>query len=189
MTELTDVDFGPLQGLIGVWKGAKGMDVAPEPDKSEEHSPYFETITVEPVGTVDNAETQTLAVLFYRLIAQRESNGEVFHDQTGYWMWDADAQTVIYSLTIPRAVSVLAGGKYDASTQGEGVVSLNVAADCDNPDWQIIQSPFMRDNAKTTAYQLDLMVKGDELSYQQTTVVDIYGKVFNHTDANSLVRQ
>ena len=38
------VDYGPLSKLIGVWKGDKGMDIAPEPDGTEEN-PYYETIT------------------------------------------------------------------------------------------------------------------------------------------------
>ena len=32
----TDVDYDPLAGLIGTWQGDRGMDVAPEPDGSEE---------------------------------------------------------------------------------------------------------------------------------------------------------
>ncbi|MBW2290584.1 MAG: hypothetical protein JRG90_22590, partial [Deltaproteobacteria bacterium] len=45
------IDYGPLTGLIGNWKGDKGMDVAPEPDGSEE-SPYWETIDFDAIGDV-----------------------------------------------------------------------------------------------------------------------------------------
>ena len=30
------IDYGPLAGLIGTWKGDKGMDVSPEPEGTEE---------------------------------------------------------------------------------------------------------------------------------------------------------
>ena len=39
MSENNDIDYGPLAGLIGVWKGDKGLDVAPEPDGTE-NNPY-----------------------------------------------------------------------------------------------------------------------------------------------------
>ena len=42
-----EVDYGPLAGLIGTWKGDKGLDVSPEPDGKEEN-PFYETIVFEP---------------------------------------------------------------------------------------------------------------------------------------------
>jgi hypothetical protein len=53
-----DIDYGPLAALVGTWQGDKGMDVAPEPDGTEEN-PYYETIVFEAAGDVSNAETQT----------------------------------------------------------------------------------------------------------------------------------
>jgi len=179
--------YGPLQGLIGIWKGDKGLDIAPEPDGTEDN-PYFETITCSAIGDVTNAESQTLAVLHYRQIVQRKSNDEIFHDQTGYWMWDARAGLVMYSLTIPRAVSVLAGGRYPGTNPSEEL-QLEVAAREQDPDWQIIQSPFMRDNATTREFSLQITLRNNTLSYFQTTLLDIYGKTFKHTDENQLSRQ
>ena len=91
-----------------------------------------------------NAESQDLAFIHYRELVQRESNDEVFHDQTGYWIWDKDA------------------------------------------DWQIIQSPFMGSNAKTLEFRQTVTIDKGTLTYSQTTVVDIYGKRFEHTDDNEL---
>ena len=34
-TVIDGVDYGPLAALIGVWKGDKGVDRAPEPDGDE----------------------------------------------------------------------------------------------------------------------------------------------------------
>ena len=42
--------------------------------------------------------------------------------------------------------------------------------------------------ARTTAFTLKVTVDGDRMSYFETTVVEIYGKSFEHTDANTLVR-
>ena len=179
------VDYGPLAALIGEWEGAEGLDVAPEPDGVEEN-PYSDYIVFEAVGDVTNAETQTLGVLRYHQVVTRKRDGQVFHNETGYYSWDPVTKTVSQSLTIPRAVALLAGGTHDGSAAGE--VVIEVAARLDDLDWGIVQSPFMRDNAKTTAFEHKIVVNGDSLSYEETTTVDIYGKVFAHTDTNRLSR-
>jgi len=125
MCEKSEIDFGPLAELIGVWKGNDGVDVAPEPDGAETNQ-YFETITYSAVGGVTNADSQNLAAVHYRQVVQRKSDGEVFHDETGYWMWDREARTVMHSLVIPRAGCVLAGGIYEEEKDGDGRTIIKV---------------------------------------------------------------
>jgi len=185
MNDKTDVDYGPLLGLVGTWQGDKGMDIAPDPDGTE-NNPYFETIVYQAIGDVTNAESQCLAVLHYRQIVRRTSDRQVFHDETGYWMWDAKTQTVMHSLQIPRAVCVLAGGKYDATKNQDGRIVLEVSANIEDTNWGIIQSPFMQENARTTEFRHKITVGDGKLSYAETTMVDIYGRVHEHTDQNEL---
>ena len=182
-----EIDYGPLQQLIGTWEGNKGTDLAPKPG-GEESTPYYETFVFEEAGTVTNAGTQTLAVLRYHQVVKRLSDGAVFHDETGYWMWDAAQKVIMHSLFVPRAVGILAGGAYTANPASEDSVELQVAAKIDDPDWSIVQSPFMRDNAKTIAFEHQINVDASSLRYKETTVLDIYGKIFNHTDENTLSR-
>ena len=178
------IDYGPLTGLIGSWKGDKGLDVSPEPDGIEEN-PYYETLDCVAAGDVENYEEQELAIVRYHQVVYRKSNDEVFHDQVGYWLWDAASETVMQTLTIPRAVSVTAGGR----ASGTGPVVLEVRAALGDPDWPVAQSPFMRDNASTLAFEHKVTLDGDRLSYAETTTVAIYGQErFEHTDANELVR-
>ena len=186
-TKDAHVDYGPLAGLIGTWTGDTGLDVAPEPD-GEERNPYFETLTFVAAGDVTNAGSQVLTVVRYHQVVSRKSTGAVFHDQVGYWLWDAERKTVIQSLTIPRAVCVLAGGTFAGAPDPTSGVVLEVAARLGDPDWGVIQSPFMRDKASTVEFRHRLTLEGDHLHYRQTTVVDIYGRRFDHTDANDLIR-
>ena len=109
-TVIDGIDYGPLACLIGVWKGSDGMDVSPEPD-DDERNPYYETIVFEAAGDVTNAEEQTLSVVRYHQEVRRKSTDKVFHDQVGYWLWDPATDQVCQTLTIPRAVTLLAGGK------------------------------------------------------------------------------
>jgi len=180
------VDYGPLTGLIGTWQGDKGVDIAPEPDGIE-NNPYYETLTFEAIGDVTNAEQQTLAVLQYRQRVTRKSNDQIFHDECGYWMWDATKGVLMHSFSIPRGVTVLAGGSYTGPDNDDNLI-LSVSAKRDDPDWQISQSPFMRDNARTDEFHRQITLSGGNLAYTQTTMLMIYDKRFEHTDDNELSR-
>lgn len=188
MSDMNDIDYGPLKELIGIWTGNKGVDIAPEPD-GVENNPYYETITFTAADDVDNAETQVLSAIHYRQVVKRKSDHKVFHDETGYWMWDAEAKTIMHSLTIPRAVSVLAGGNHNGEPEENGSYILEVSANINSEDWQIIQSPFMQKNARTTEFRHRITVGNGKLSYSETTIIDIYGRTFEHTDDNELIRQ
>lgn len=177
--------YGPLAAIIGTWQGESGMDIAPESDGIEEN-PYYETLVCEAAGDLKNAESQQLWTFRYRQEVRRKSNHEVFHDQVGYWIWNPAQQLVIQTLTIPPAVCVLAGGK--ATETAEGAIQIEVSASLDDPHWNILQSPFMAENAKTTAYRHSITVKGDILGYTESTMLNIYGKEFDHTDGNTLHR-
>ncbi len=183
-TIVDGVDYGPLAGILGKWEGDRGQDVAPEPD-GEEVAGYYETIVFEPAGEAENAERQVLAAVRYHLFVTRKHDGKVFHDQVGYWTWDKATGRITQSLAIPRAVALVAGG--EARQEGDATV-LTVAAGEDDPEWTISESPFMRENARTLGYRHTLRVAGDRLSYEQRTLLHIYGRRFDHTDRNELSR-
>ncbi|MDQ6974274.1 MAG: heme-binding beta-barrel domain-containing protein [Mariprofundaceae bacterium] len=185
---MNEVHYGPLQQLIGIWKGDKGTDIAPEPN-GEENNPYFETITFEAMGTVQNANIQTLAVLHYKQIVQRIENGQVFHHQCGYWSWDADTGVLTHSFSIPRGVSVVACGKVLDDEALPDATVIQVSAEDTGFDGGIAQTSLMQKNANTTAFTQLLTIQGDSLEYQQTMMLDIYNKTFEHIDSNILVRQ
>jgi len=185
---MSDVNYGPLKGLIGFWKGDKGIDVAPK-SKGTKENPYYETIAYTEVGDVTNAESQILFVVRYHQVVYHKFDNGVFHDETGYWMWDPKAEVVMHSLVIPRGVCVLAGGEYKSSKSSIGKVEIEVVANHNDENWGIIQSPFMQKNARTTEFRHKITLLGEKLSYSQTTMLEIYGKPFEHTDQNELVLQ
>tara|TARA_R110002072_G_scaffold7773_6_gene41577 strand:+ start:9090 stop:9800 length:711 start_codon:yes stop_codon:yes gene_type:complete len=186
-TIINGVDYGPLAALVGTWSGAKGLDRAPEPD-GDEDNPYYETITFEAAGDVTNAEEETLAIVHYKQIVKRQSNDEVFHHQVGYWLWDAANNNITETFTIPRAVAVVAQGSLAAPDNLEQELVFNVSTSAESAD--IAQSTFMFNRAKTTGFSHRITVKGNLMSYQETTVLDIYGRSnYDHTDANSLERE
>lgn len=102
-------------------------------------------------------------------------------------MWEAKTQIIMHSLTIPRALALLAGGRNSSSDQDNKVV-LAVSTKVDDPDWASVQSPFMQDKAKTIAFKHKVVIEKNKLSYAETTTLDIYGRTFEPTDTNELTR-
>jgi hypothetical protein len=65
---------------------------------------------------------------------------------------------------------------------------FNVKAEAGSDTFGIIQSPFMLEKAKTTAFQMQMSVTQNTLSYKQVTSLFIYGKEFKHVDQSVLQR-
>jgi len=183
-TVIDGVDYGPLAQLVGTWWGDRGLDVAPEPDGQASEA-YYDQITFTPSGPADNAEEQELVTLRYHQLVRKRSNGRIFHDQIGHWIYEPATGKIVFSLSIPRAVCVLAGGSL---SQRDGATILAVRAEPGGADFGILQSPFMLAKARTEAFEMELTVKGDELAYSETTFLDIYGRKFEHKDRATLQR-
>lgn len=177
----------PLLQLVGTWKGNNGIDLAPKPDE-DERNPYYETLIIEPVDIeVENAgEQELLTVKYYQYIKEIETD-DVSHSETGFWIWEKENNSIMCAFAIPRGVSVLAGGKYTVSDDNE--FSFDVEASIDDPDWGLVQSPFMAKKAKTLSFSRQFKVKGNTLTYVQLTKLDIYGKKFDHEDSNTLFKE
>lgn len=180
-----EINLGPLKKLVGKWRGDKGKDVAPEPGDVERND-YYEELEFRLIGDVENALEQELVMLHYELIARRISNDELLHHQTGYWTWDAKDNSVCNSFTIGRRVAVIAMGNAIESKKN---IVFKVAASLSDTFPSIAESQFMAKKASTKSFTMEMTVTENELSYQQITLVDIYGqKAFEHTDQNVLVR-
>ncbi|MBW0434967.1 FABP family protein [Leptospira yasudae] len=179
-----DEIYGPLAHLIGRWEVDRGLDISPQ-KIGKGVKQYYETVTYEPIGLTTNAQSQILAGVFYRQLVTDKSNNNIIHDQTGYWMWEAKTGIVFHSFVIPRGTCVVAGGSY---VEAGDPIHLEVKAKEGSVDWGIIQPPFMASNAKALEFKNILIIRGDHLFYSQELKIQIYDKIFPHTDENSLIR-
>lgn len=182
LTVIAGVDYGPFAQLVGRWSGDKGIDVSPKSD-AQKSTPFSDVIVFEAIGTVKNFGRQQLSALRYHQVVSRLGTHHDFHNESGYWLWDAGEEEVIQTLAIPRGVALVAGGRASS-----GARRLEVTAATDNPNWGIAQSPLMRDNAKTISFNHVIEVNGTTMRYEECTVLDIYGRRFDHTDGNTLGR-
>jgi hypothetical protein len=182
-TTFEGVNYGPLACLIGDWQGDRGLDISPDEDEGIERNPFSEKISFVAAGDVTNANDQVLAIIRYHQVVIRKSTQKQFHDQIGYWTWDSASGVVTHSLTIPRACALLAGGSADINAEK---TIFSVKAGIDNKDYTIAQSNYLFEKATTTSFEMLLEVEGDMMSYRQSTMLEIYGKTFDHRDKSWL---
>jgi hypothetical protein len=179
-------NLGPLAPLAGIWEGDKGDDKAPDDDRaSVEHNLFRERIVLEPIGEVNNHE-QTLYGLRYSTMAWRIGAEGSFHEEVGYWLWDADNKQVIKSFIVPRGNTVMAGGTAEADAR-----SFEMVAELGSETYGICSNKFLAEEFKLVRFELRIDIHDeDSFSYDEDTVLQIKGQdeLFHHRDKNTLRR-
>jgi len=177
--------FGPLAQLAGEWEGDGGLDVSyHHAEEAVGDTHYRETITFKPFGPVDNG-SQKLYGLDYRMAAWRTGEENPFHTEVGYWLWDAALGHVMRGFVIPRGSAILAGGE-----SAPDATSFTMRATSDSDEYGITQNTYLLSNARCTAYQCNVDVDGDTLTYDETStlIMNEFDEPYLHTDRNTLRR-
>jgi hypothetical protein len=185
MTDEAIENLGPLAVLAGVWEGGRGGDTAPSPERASALTKFRERMTFEPIGRVDNHE-QMLYGLRYATTAWPAENEDPFHEEVGYWLWDAEHQQVMRCFIVPRGVAVIAGG-----TVAADATSFRLAAEVGSETYGICSNLFLDKEFKTVRYELEVSIHdSNQFSYAENTVLKIKGQsaLFNHKDENTLTR-
>jgi hypothetical protein len=185
MTSDLAARLGPLAPLAGVWEGDKGDDTAPSDDRKIEHNRFRERIRFEPFGPVRNHE-QVMYGLRYSTTAWPLGEADAFHEEVGYWLWDAANQQVMRCFLVPRGVSVIAGG-----TVAETARTFSLAADVGSHTYGICSNRFLDREFKTVRYELTVTIHDDEtFSYEEDSQLRMPGQldIFHHVDRNTLRR-
>jgi hypothetical protein len=179
-------NLGPLAALAGVWEGDKGDDKAPDDDRvSVEHNLFRERMTFEPIGEVNNHE-QSLYGLRYATQAWRIGADDTFHEEVGYWLWDAANNQVIRCFIVPRGITVMAGGTAEADA-----TSFEMIAEVGSETYGICSNKFLAEEFRTVRYEVRIDIHDyGSFSYDEDTVLQIKGQdeLFHHRDRNTLQR-
>jgi hypothetical protein len=177
--------LGPLAALAGTWEGDKGIDEAPGADRGLLTTPFRERAVFVPMDPVDNHE-QLLFGLRYSRTAWRLGEADPFHEELGYWLWDAAAGQVLFGFVVPRGITVLAGGRATASDR-----RLFMSADLGSPIYGIASNPFLDAEFKTVRFEIEVVVEGEgRIRYAEDTQLKLKGRpeIFHHRDSNRLSR-
>ncbi len=178
-------NLGPLAPLAGTWEGDKGDDTAPDDNRGVETNKFRERMVFEPMGAVDNHE-QRLYGLRYSTTAWRLGEDDPFHEELGYWLWDAASKQVLRCFLVPRGVTVLAGGTVEPDSK-----SFTLAADAGSQTYGICCNQFLDQEFKTVRFELQVTIHdASRFSYEEDTQLKIKGqeKIFHHIDKNTLTK-
>jgi hypothetical protein len=189
-TEPADVDvdtlanLGPLRGIAGIWQGTRGLDVKPKAEGPKKQA-YVERIELQPIDPTTNGP-QLLYGLRYHTHITKPDQVKTYHEQVGYWLWEPAAETVIHTLTIPRAQVVMAMGAAKADA-----TAFELVATADSANYGIHSTPFLDYAFRTVEFRIKVTVNPDGTwTYDEDTVLMIRGQVepFHHTDRNVFTR-
>ena len=177
-------NLGPLTPLAGIWEGDEGIDIAPS-RTGPVQTKFRERLTLEPMGPVVNGP-QILYGLRYRTTAWPLGQQKPFHEEVGYWLWDAQAQQVMRCFIVPRGVTVQAGGSAEPQAK-----KFEMTATVGSETYGITSNPFLDQAFKTVHFKtLVTLHDNNRFSYTEDTQLQIDGlkEIFHHTDQNTLVR-
>jgi len=180
--------YGPLRILIGRWRSEKwsGENRAPDPDREVENTMFRQEMNFEPIPDVGNHE-QVLKVLRYTTKAwEKDNDEEPFHEEVGYWIWDADRKQVMKSFIVPRGIAVNAGG-----TSSNDAKTFSVGADVGSETYGICSNQFLDKEFKSIRYDIKIeLTHDDEFSYDEDTQLKIKDQedIFHHTEKNVMKR-
>lgn len=175
-------NLGPLAALAGTWESDQGVDFSRVHSKETE-TRFREKIVFSPLGPVANGP-QILYGLRYSTTCWRLGEDDAFHEEVGYWLWDARNKQVLRSFVVPRGVTINAGGDAEADSK-----SFHLSAEVDSSTYGICSNIYLDESYKTMAYTLDVDIHEDgKFSYSEDTnlYIPVNDAIFHHTDKNTL---
>ena len=189
-TEPEDVDpetlanLGPLLRLAGVWEGTRGVDVNPKADGPETRK-YYERIEMQPIDPQANGPQLFYGLRYHVHINTREED-ITFHDQVGYWLYEAATGLILQTLAIPRGQIAIAAGHAKP-----GDKQLVVKAERGQTEYGICSTTFLDLAFRTDSYELTVDFHDDgSWSYVSDTMLMVKGRdeLFQHRDHNRLTK-
>ena len=189
-TEPEDVDpetlanLGPLRRLAGVWEGQRGVDINPKADGPETRQ-YYERIELQPIDPQANGP-QLFYGLRYHLHVNTREEDIAFHDQVGYWLYEAATGLILQTLAIPRGQIAIAAGHAEPDAK-----KLVLRAERGQTEYGICSTTFLDLAFRTDSYQSTVDFHDDGTwSYISDTTLIVKGRdePFLHRDRNKLVK-
>lgn len=181
-------ELGPLEPLLGEWEGNVGVDLSYHNKEDETtETEYFEKAWFRPIPVVKNGK-QSMHGLNYEMTAWRhgEEDMDPFHDEVGYFLWEAETEQVMRCFAVPRGIALLAGG---GAKEGDKMLTFN--ADPGSPTYGLVQNKYLADRAAVGGFESTFTLNDDgTLSYVSNLVLKLAatGEEMRHTDRNTLHR-
>ncbi len=174
----------------GVWQG-EGMDTFPTP-QGPVKTAYSETmtfgelfVTVNPGGPGND---QTLIGVHYITKLINKATKVPMHQETGYWLFDIENGIYMKAISIPRGITILAGGTFYQTTINDNMI-ISASAQIGSNIYGICNDTFLNNVAPTTKFSSSIQMNSTTLYYFEDSNLKIQGQDFNHTDEATLIKQ
>jgi hypothetical protein len=180
----TLANLGPLARLAGVWEGQRGVDINPKADGPETRH-YYERIEMQPIDPQANGPQLFYGLRYHQHVNTREEEIS-FHDQVGYWLYEASTGLIIQTLAIPRGQIAMASGHAERDAK-----RLVVKAERGQSEYGICSTSFLDLAFRTDRYELTIDFHDDgSWSYVSDTMLMVKGRdtLFRHRDRNRLTK-
>ena len=183
-----------LAGSIqGTWIG-DGTDVFPTPN-GPVSTEYVETMKLGELFEVVNpggpGTQQTLIGIRYSTQLANKQTNAAMHQETGYWLFDAQNGSFMKAISIPRGITILAGGGFFPVSLQRTPLGVFIFASAENSSnvFGISNATFLEQVAPTTKFTSQIMVVDNALSYFESSMLTIQGQSLQHTDTATLTKQ
>ena len=181
-------EYGPLAFFIGRWEsqGYTGDNKAPDPDRNEENTKFRQEMVFSPAGLVENHEQALYALNYSTKAWEEEGDGEAFHQEVGYIIWDRENRQIMKSFIVPRGIAVIAGATIDESD-----ITFTLSAKAGSETYGICSNLFLDQEFKSVRYDVTFTrIDANTFSYDENTQIRIKGRepFFQHTEKNVMIR-
>lgn len=180
----TLANLGPLRRLAGVWEGHRGVDLNPKADGPEQRA-YYERIDMQPIDPQTNGPQLFYGLRYHVRVNTREEQ-IAFHDQVGYWLWEAATGLILQTVAIPRGQVAIAAGHAEPDA-----TKLILTAERGQTSYGICSNDFLEQAFRTDSYRIEVDFHSDgSWSYVSDTSLMVRGRdaAFLHRDRNSLTK-
>jgi len=109
-----------------------------------------------------------------------------FHEDRGFFFWDAKNKQAMRCATVPRGISFIAGGTVEPDAK-----EFNLAADVASETYGICSNKFLNEEFKTIRFEMKITIRSnDSFSCDQDTQLQIKSNpnLFHHTVKNTRSR-
>jgi hypothetical protein len=121
--------------------------------------------------------------LRFSLTAWRVDIEYAFHEDRGFFLWDAKNKQEMRCATVPRGISFIAGGTVEPYAK-----EFDLAADVGSETYGIYSNKFFNEEFKNVRFEMKITIhSNDSFSYDQDIQLQIKGNpnLSRHTDKNT----
>jgi hypothetical protein len=171
--------------MAGIWEGSRSLDIPPKPATAPERQKFVEHIELQPIDPQTNGP-QLFYGLRYHTRIVKPGEVETYHDQVGYWLWEAATGNLIQTVAIPRGQTLMALGH-----AAKDATSFELAATRGATTNGICSNPFLEYAFQTVEFRIKVTINADGTwGYDEDTTLIVRGQSepFHHTDRSVLTK-